>query len=659
MIIIGVDTGGTFTDFIYKKGDKWGVYKTLSTPSNPAEAVLKGINYITDGASANIIHGTTVATNAILERKGVKTAIITNKGFEDIIEIGRQNRKELYNLNYKRREHLVPPSLRFSIQCRINADGDEIIPLNFNEIDSVISKLKSSEVEAVAVSFLFSFLNDNHEKEIGKILEKEGIFVCLSSDIIPEFREYERLSTTVVNAYVSPIMNRYLTFIKDNLKDSRFSVMQSNGGIISADTAIKESVRTILSGPAGGAVGAFEIAKMSGFEKVITFDMGGTSTDVSLINGALSMSVESEIDGFPVRVPMIEINTVGAGGGSIAFKDSGGALRVGPRSAGAFPGPICYGKGEEITVTDANLFLNRLFPEHFLGGNFKLDKARLDKYFKNLSKKFNLSEIELAEGILEIANSNMEKAIRKISIEKGYNPSEFILFSFGGAGGLHAAFLAQMLDIPKVLVPKNPGILSALGMILSDIVKDYSKTVMIKDNLDYEKILPLYNELIQRGFQEMQKESVLKNGISYNLMADLRYQGQSYEITVDFNERFLENFHTKHEKYYGYSYSGKKVELVNIRVRFTGKTEKPQFIPSKERVTDLDERAILKEEGVIFKGKLEKTVFYDRDRLKYGNIFTGPAVVVEYSSTTVIPPFFTAEVDKFENMIISLPEKKL
>lgn len=659
MIIIGVDTGGTFTDFIYKKGDKWGVYKTLSTPSNPAEAVLKGISYITDGASANIIHGTTVATNAILERKGVKTAIITNKGFEDVIEIGRQNRKELYNLNYKRREHLVPPSLRFSIQCRINADGDEIIPLNFNEIDSVISKLKSTEVEAVAVSFLFSFLNDNHEKQIGKILEKEGIFVCLSSEIIPEFREYERLSTTVVNAYVSPIMNRYLTFIKDNLKDSRFSVMQSNGGIISADTAIKESVRTILSGPAGGAVGAFEIAKMSGFEKVITFDMGGTSTDVSLINGALSMSVESEIDGFPVRVPMIEINTVGAGGGSIAFKDSGGALRVGPRSAGAFPGPICYGKGEEITVTDANLFLNRLSQEHFLGGNFKLDKARLDKYFRNLSKKFNLSEIELAEGILEIANSNMEKAIRKISIEKGYNPSEFILFSFGGAGGLHAAFLAQMLGIPKILVPKNPGILSALGMILSDIVKDYSKTVMIKDNLDYEKILPLYNELIQRGFQEMQKESVLKNGISYNLMADLRYQGQSYEITVDFNERFLENFHTKHEKYYGYSYRGKKVELVNIRVRFTGKTEKPQFIPSKERVTDLDERAILKEEGVIFNGKLEKTVFYDRDRLRYGNIFTGPAVVVEYSSTTVIPPFFTAEVDKFENMIISLPEKKL
>lgn len=659
MIIIGIDTGGTFTDFIYKKGEKWGVYKTLSTPSNPAEAVLKGITYITDGAPANIIHGTTVATNAILERKGVKTAIIANKGFEDIIEIGRQNRKELYNLKYKRGEHLVPPSLRFSINCRINADGDEIIPLNFNELDSVISKLKSSETEAVAVSFLFSFLNDKHEKYIGKILEKEGIFVCISSEIMPEFREYERLSTTVVNAYVSPIMDRYLTFIKDNIKDSKFSVMQSNGGIISADTAIKQSVRTILSGPAGGAVGAFEIAKMSGFDKIITFDMGGTSTDVSLINGALSMSVESEIDGFPVKVPMIDINTVGAGGGSIAFKDSGGALRVGPRSAGAFPGPICYGKGEEITVTDANLFLGRLSPEHFLGGNIKLKKGRLDKYFKELSRIFNLSEVELPEGILEIANSNMEKAIRKISIEKGYNPSEFTLFSFGGAGGLHAAFLAQLLDIPKILVPKNPGILSAMGMILSDIVKDYSKTVMIKEHLEYEKILTLYKEIIQKGFQEMLKEGVLKKHISYNLMADLRYQGQSFEIVVDFDERFLENFHIKHEKYYGYANRDKKVELVNIRVRFTGKTEKPEFIPSKKRITDIDNRAVLKEDLVIFKGKPEKTIFYERDKLKYGNRFTGPAIVVEYSSTTVIPPDFTVEIDKFENMIISLPEKEL
>lgn len=659
MIIIGVDTGGTFTDFIYRKDGKWGVYKTLSTPANPAEAVLKGINHITNGEPANIIHGTTVATNAILERKGVKTAIIVNKGFEDIIEIGRQNRKELYNLRYKRGEHLVPPSMRFSVQLRTDANGNEIIPLNLSELESVISKLKSSETEAVAVSFLFSFLNNSHEKSVRRILEKEGIFVCLSSEIIPEFREYERLSTTVVNAYVSPIMNRYLTFITNNIKGSRFSVMQSNGGVISADTAMSESVRTILSGPAGGAVGAFEIAKMSGFDKIITFDMGGTSTDVSLINGALSMSVESDIDGFPVRVPMIDINTVGAGGGSIAFKDSGGALRVGPGSAGALPGPICYGKGEEITVTDANLLLGRLSPEHFLGGNMLLQKDRLDKYFRDLSGKFNFSEVELAEGILAIANSNMEKAVRKISIEKGYNPSEFTLFSFGGAGGLHAAALAQMLDIGKIFVPKNPGILSAVGMTLSDIVKDYSKTVMIKNDLDYERIKPIYNELIEKGFKEMSKEGVQAEDTSYRLMADLRYQGQSFEIIVDFDEKFLENFHSRHEKYYGYANRDKNVELVNMRVRFTGKTEKPEFLPSRKRVSDISKDTVLKETQVIFKGKSEKTTFYDRDGLKYGNRLKGPAVVVEYSSTTLIPPGFSVEIDKFENMIISTPENKL
>ena len=659
MIIIGVDTGGTFTDFIYKKGDEWGVYKTLSTPNNPAEAVLKGLSYITGGEPANIIHGTTVATNAILERKGVKTCIITNKGFEDIIEIGRQNRKELYNLRYKKGPHLVPPSLRFSLDCRINAKGEEVKGLSKTEVDLLLLKLKSSEIESVAVSFLFSFLNNLHEEYVRRVLEKEGIFVCLSSEIIPEFREYERLSTTVVNAYVSPIMNRYLTFIINNIKDSKFSIMQSNGGVISADTAIRESVRTILSGPAGGAVGAFEIAKMSGFEKIITFDMGGTSTDVSLINGGLSMSVESEIDGFPVRVPMIDINTVGAGGGSIAFRDSGGALRVGPRSAGASPGPICYGKGEEITVTDANLFLGRLSPENFLGGGLILQDGRVKKYFRDLSVVFGLSEVELAEGILDIANSNMEKAIRKISIERGFNPSEFTLFSFGGAGGLHAAFLAKLLNIPKILIPKNPGILSAIGMILSDIVKDYSKTVMLKDNLTYEKIRPFYDELIKKGFKEMLKEGIPEGEISHNLMADMRYQGQSFELIVNFDENFLENFHNQHEKYYGYASRDKNVELVNVRVRFTGKTEKPKFKPSKIKALEIDSKSVLKEDLVIFDGRPIKTVFYERDRLRYGNRFSGPAIVVEYSSTTVIPPGFTVEIDKFENMLISLPERRL
>ncbi len=655
MIIIGVDTGGTFTDFIYKDETGWNVYKILSTPKNPAEAVLKGIEHITKGKTANITHGSTVATNAILEKKGANTALITNHGFEDIIEIGRQNRKELYNLKYRKNPALIPKDHRFGIKGRIDYKGNVIENINENEIDEVVKKIGEADIESVAVCMLFSFKNNSHEKIIGEKLKKAGLFYSLSHEVLSEFREYERLSTTVINAYVSPKMARYISFIKDNIGNSKLRIMQSNGGSISAETAMKESVRTILSGPAGGAVGAYEIGKIAGFTKLITFDMGGTSTDVSLIDDKLPLTTESEISDFPIKTPMIDIHTVGAGGGSIAYFDIGGSLRVGPESAGADPGPICYGKGDKITVTDANLFLGRLIPEKFLGGKMKLHTDRLSHFFSKMASEMGLDEIELAEGILNVANANMERAIRVISVERGYNPSEFTLFSFGGAGGMHAAFLAKLLNIPKVLVPKHPGILSAIGMLLADVIKDYSQTVMIsKESLKKEDISPYFKDIEEKAIIDLKNEGIDDDKIFIEKYLDIRYKGQSYEIVVPFQENFAELFHKLHEKNYGYSNPDKRIEIVNVRIRARGLLPKPEFKEIKEKTEKIDKKAYLGEKDVIFSGKTYKTKIYERDFLKYGNKLEGPAIIVEYSSTIVVPPESLVYVDKFENLILEV-----
>jgi len=655
MIIIGVDTGGTFTDFIYKDETGWNVYKILSTPKNPAEAVLKGIEHITKGKTANITHGSTVATNAILEKKGANTALITNHGFEDIIEIGRQNRKELYNLKYRKNPALIPKDHRFGIKGRIDYKGNVIENINENEIDEVVKKIGEADIESVAVCMLFSFKNNSHEKIIGEKLKKAGLFYSLSHEVLSEFREYERLSTTVINAYVSPKMARYISFIKDNIGNSKLRIMQSNGGSISAETAMKESVRTILSGPAGGAVGAYEIGKIAGFTKLITFDMGGTSTDVSLIDDKLPLTTESEISDFPIKTPMIDIHTVGAGGGSIAYFDIGGSLRVGPESAGADPGPICYGKGDKITVTDANLFLGRLIPEKFLGGKMKLHTDRLSHFFSKMASEMGLDEIELAEGILNVANANMERAIRVISVERGYNPSEFTLFSFGGAGGMHAAFLAKLLNIPKVLVPKHPGILSAIGMLLADVIKDYSQTVMIsKESLKKEDISPYFKDIEEKAIIDLKNEGIDDDKIFIEKYLDIRYKGQSYEIVVPFQENFAELFHKLHEKNYGYSNPDKRIEIVNVRIRARGLLPKPEFKEIKEKTEKIDKKAYLGEKDVIFSGKTYKTKIYERDFLKYGNRLEGPAIIVEYSSTIVVPPESLVYVDKFENLILEV-----
>lgn len=657
MITIGVDTGGTFTDFIYQADDSWEVYKIPSTPSNPAWAVLEGLKHIADHKQKKIIHGSTVATNAILERRGARTALITNKGFEDVIEIGRQNRTRLYDLNYRKIPPLVSSDLRFGIKGRILHTGKELEPLDLSGAAQLLDDLKNRQVQSVAVCLLFSFNNPAHEEIIGDLLKPLGISISLSHKILSEFREYERTSTTLINAYVAPRMQSYLGALTDGLeKKDKLSIMQSNGGNISAETASREPVRTILSGPAGGLVGAFAIGQLAGLDKIITFDMGGTSTDVGLIDGHIGLTTESRIADFPVKVPMIDINTVGAGGGSIVYIDDGGALRVGPASAGAVPGPICYGKGgSQITVTDANLFLGRLIPEHFLGGIMPLKRERLMEPFARMASEAGLSTVELAEGILMVANAAMEKAIRVISLERGYDPREFTLFAFGGSGAMHAIFLAELLNIHRVIIPRNPGILSAIGMLLADVIKDYSRTIMRNQStISFNELIRFFDQMAKQGARELLDEGLKKNDVILEKYLDMRYAGQSYEIMVPFSPEYIEGFHQLHEKKYGYLNRDASLEIVNIRVRARGKPEKPVLAKIKNGSWQPVSNAVKGRTAVIFENKTIKTPVYKRNLLLNGNQIKGPAIVVEYSATTVIPPGIIATIDEYGNMLCSL-----
>jgi N-methylhydantoinase A len=654
-IIIGIDTGGTFTDFIYLKDGLWGVYKILSTPDDPSRAVLEGIRHISGGSVGDVVHGSTVATNAILERKGVRTAIITNHGFEDIIEIGRQNRAELYNLFYCKPENIVPRELRLGISGRVDSSGREISPLDLSNLSAILEIIRSSRVESVAVCFLFSYLNPSHEKQIYEKLRHLDLHVSLSHNILAEFREFERLSTTVVNAYVSPKMSGYLKKIKDFVLPGSLRIMQSNGGSISADAAMDESVRTILSGPAGGVVGAMELGRAAGYDKLVTFDMGGTSTDVCLIDRSPLLSTEAVISGYPLGVPMLDIHTVGAGGGSIATIDGGGSLRVGPESAGADPGPVCYGKGGKITVTDANLFLGRMVAERFLGGDMILDQSRLKNAFEEMSVAAGLKPLDLAQGILSVANTNMERAIRVISVERGFDPREFTLLSFGGAGGMHCAFLAAMLSIPRVLIPKNPGVLSAMGMVMADIIRDYSRTVMLSENnLSQKRLDILFEPMEKQALEEMKQEMYGSGEAVLERFLDMRYKGQSFEIMVPFSPDLKKGFEDLHWQKYGYKNSGQEIEVVNIRLRAVSSPirPKPDLVAPGGEKPEAD--AYLVPAEVFFEGQSIETTLLDRDRLRAGNRFQGPAIVVEYTSTIVVPPFAGGSVDGFGNIIIEI-----
>jgi N-methylhydantoinase A/oxoprolinase/acetone carboxylase beta subunit len=558
---IGIDSGGTFTDFVLWDGDRLQTWKIRSTPDDPSRAILGGLTGL---SPLDVVHGSTVATNALLERNGARTAFVTTAGFEDLLSIQRQNRQELYNLFGRRSPALVDEDCIIGVPERMLYDGSIEQPLPEGAPQELARRLRDLGVESVAVCLLHSYANPAHERRIAEALRKVEtpgeFFVSLSHEVLPEYREFERAATTVVNAYVSPKMGRYLQRLDETLGAARLRVFQSNGGSVPAKVAAQSAVHTVLSGPAGGVVGAAAVARQAGFERVISFDMGGTSTDVSLYDRELSYTTESSLADLPIRVPMLDIHSVGAGGGSIAYLDQAGALRVGPRSAGAEPGPVCYGSGEEITVTDANLALGRINPAEFLSGRMALDVDRMRHYLRRFAESAGVSPQALAEAIIAVANSNMERAIRAISVERGHDPRDFTLLSFGGAGAQHACELAQRLEIKTVLVPRHAGVLSAVGMLCADCVRHYSHSVL---QADTDETLRALEAQAARDFADQGFEEVL-----FERYLDLRYQGQSFELTLPAGERA--QFHAAHRKRYGYDHAGREVEAVTARLKAIG-----------------------------------------------------------------------------------------
>jgi N-methylhydantoinase A len=659
---IGIDIGGTFTDFVVFDPVTQGIqtFKLLSTPAKPAEAVLLGLQRIFSehgNRSAEIIHGSTVATNALLERKGARAALVTTRGFRDILQIGRQNRPSLYDLFCDPIKPPIPSNLCFEVDERIAHTGEILLPLDHGQVDALIPVLRANDVTSVAVCLLFSYLHPEHEQFIAAKLLAAGFLVSLSSEILPEFREYERTSTTVVNAYVSPVMDAYLTCLENALSPQiRLQVMQSNGGSISVEEARKNGVRCILSGPAGGVVACDYIGRLaapSTGNRLIGFDMGGTSTDVSLIDGKPELLTETMVSGCPIHIPLLDIHTIGAGGGSIARVDAGGALRVGPESAGADPGPACYGRSDLPTVTDANLVLGRMPGADFLNGQMPLDTARGHSAIARLGEELKLDPVQTALGIITVVNAHMERALRLVSMERGHDPRDFTLLSFGGAGGLHAANLAKAVGCQTVLVPPLASTLSAFGMLVADVIKDYTLTVMLPGTTLRSDLDKLLEPLAKRGLNEIQAQGFSRQSIHIERSLDMRYYGQSYELIVPFSENVYADFHQLHEKKYGYANVEMPIEIVNLRVRVIGLGTPPAILPLSIKSPD-PSRAYRGSLSVVFDTDPIETPYYQGEALEPGNLIHGPAVIVRSDTTILIPPADQAKVDAYGNLTIQV-----
>jgi N-methylhydantoinase A len=658
--VIAIDTGGTFTDCMWAENGRLRMLKVFSTPHDPSFAIIRAIKQTKIRGAIVLLHGTTVATNTLLQRKGARIAFVTTRGFEDTIEIGRQNRPKLYDFFFDRIPPLVPAELRFGVDERVGAGGESLREPRREQLNDLTKEIKARRPQAIAVSLLFSFANPAHEQQVARALSKLRLPLSLSHQLLPEFREYERSSTVVMNAYLQPAIGKYLDRLAERVRGhgrgSKVFLMQSSGGIAALSTVSREPVRTLLSGPAGGVAGAAAMALRSGFDRIITFDMGGTSTDVALVDGSPRPMSEGEIAGLPVRVPMLDIHTVGAGGGSIARFDSGGALRVGPESAGAQPGPICYGLGTEPTVTDANLLLNRIRPEQFLGGNFKLDVTRTRNLVAQWLRK-NRSSLTLEQfalGVVRVVNATMERALRAVSIERGYDSRDFTLVAFGGAGGLHACELATALGMPRVIVPALPGALSAYGILVSDVIKDYSRTVLWR--LAESRLSPHQQRSLAQQFAHFRKqaeEDFSREGwgapSKFLASADCRYRGQGYELNVPIrNHGFLAGFHREHKRRYGYSHPEKELEIVTLRLRAALPRElQAGFRPNKTS------RPVL--QGLVFFGERPVPAsIFDRDSLTPQKRYPGPAVITEYSATTIVPPGWSATLDSSSNLILQI-----
>ncbi len=663
VVRVGIDTGGTFTDFVFQHTGQPQVFKLASTPSDPSLAIQSGLQQITELtglpiSQIEVVHGTTVGTNALLQRRGARTALITTKGFEDVLVIGRQARPELYNLDAIKPPPLVPDDLRFGISERIAADGTIVEALDENALTNLIERLKNQNIESAAVCLLFSFANPSHEQRIARALSTLGIPLSISHQILPEYREFERVSTVTINAYLQPLMGNYLKRL--STKTQRLRVMQSSGGSISASVASEEPVRTILSGPAGGVVGALQIARVAGFDNVVTFDMGGTSTDVALCErDGVRTTNEATVAGLPVAVPVLDIHTVGAGGGSIARVDEGGSLRVGPESAGADPGPACYGRSILPTVTDAHLILGHFAGAGLLGGAFPLDQLRSEQAFAGLASEMSkasgrkISAIEAAQGVIAIANTNMERALRQITIERGHDSREFALLPFGGAGGLHAVDLARALRMPKVIVPAGGGALSALGVLTADVVKNQSRTVMWQVERGVEKRLnSVFKELERSGMAALRREGFVANQQRHERSLAMRYQGQSFELEIRGPlSDIAHEFHRAHQERYGYMQESQAIEIVSARVRSIGVVEKVKT--KRARVSSGNKPAkAVRHVFIYVDGKRTKANVYEREKLAPGQRLKAPAIVTEYSATTLIPGGTRTVVDGAGNLII-------
>ncbi len=632
--LFGVDTGGTFTDVVLREPNgNVSLHKLLSTPSDPSRAIVEGIRFFGDDANLRLVHGSTVATNALLERRGARVLLVVSAGFEDLLYLRRQNRPELYTQNPQLPAPLVDHRDTLGVAERVLNDGQVQVELTSAAIESVVRRAVG--YEAVAICLLHAYANPFHEKALkaALTLADPTLHISASHEVLNEFREYERASTTAINAYVGPVMTAYLHALEVELSPAPIDVIQSNGGRYDVKAAAEFPVNTILSGPAGGVVGAWSVAKELGFDQIIGFDMGGTSTDVSLCDGGMIWTNESEIDGIPIRVPVLDIHTVGAGGGSIAWRDEGGALRVGPRSAGASPGPACYGRGGVLaTVTDANMFLGRIPADARLAGEMPLDLAAATQAITSGAAEFAIDPVEFAKGIIDVANASMVRAIKVISVERGKDPREFKLVSFGGAGGLHACALAEDLGINTVVIPAMPGLLSAYGMLKAASLRTASKTVLVALGHDHAALQQVLDALRE------EVESQMPDG-EVEFFAECRYVGQSFELAMPWSHSAttLEaSFHARHEESYGYRMS-RPVEVVNVRAVATHPATIGTF-----RLPDAP-AAATQNAVAVFERESEIRVI-PRQNLSEGKDDQGPMIIVEFSSTTLVPPGWTVSL---------------
>ena len=641
---IGIDIGGTFTDVCLWDGRTFSTAKAPTTPADPVQGVLAALDQLgVPSGEFVVVQGSTVATNALLERKGARVAFVTTMGMSDILRIGRQNRPKLYDLHVRKPPPIIDPANCFEVPERVDAEGNVVHPFDENAARDLIDAIKARGIDHIALCFLFSFLNPAHELAFTDIAKGKGVTVSRSSEILPAFREFERASTTAVNAYVAPLMSRYLEQLEQALKQRgvrRLRVMQSNGGQTSAAEASRLAVHTVLSGPAGGVVAAHAVGKAVGEDKLIAYDMGGTSTDVSLCIGEPGWRTDSIVDGWPIGVPMLDIHTVGAGGGSIAKLDAAGALQVGPESAGADPGPACYGKSDRPTVTDAHVVLGRIRPEYFLGGQMPIDANRAAQAVGRLAAQMNAPVEEAAVGIIRVANANMERAVKTVSAARGHDPRACMLVSFGGAGGLHACDLATAIGMRGVIIPANGGILSAVGMLQADIIRDDARSLPKQTDIDLE--------LLRRTFADMMEDAsqkIIADGYDYDdavieRFADMRYAGQSHELTIPIEsltdvERLLAPFHQAHERHFGYADRTTPVEIVTLRTRTIISTDKP----TPPRLISGQQAATVAHHPIgLTSGETASVAFLNRDSLASGHAGQGPTLIVEPHATSLIPP---------------------